>query len=50
MPVGCSAPYVHEGVETFEVETSAGSVTSTAQYPFYVVGKGWVPVRVFASG
>ncbi len=42
--------YVHEEVETFEVETSAGQVISTAEHPFYVQGKGWVPVRDLVPG
>ncbi|GAB3740597.1 hypothetical protein GCM10028864_04500 [Microlunatus parietis] len=40
----------HEEVETFLVETSAGSVTSTAEHPFYVQGQGWVPVRELVPG
>ena len=42
--------YVHADVETFVVETSAGSVTSTAEHPFYVEGKGWIPVRSLEPG
>ena len=42
--------YVHDEVETYVVETSAGAVTSTAEHPFYVEGKGWVPVRSLVSG
>ncbi|MFC7623789.1 polymorphic toxin-type HINT domain-containing protein [Microlunatus sp. GCM10028923] len=42
--------YVHEDVETFRVETSSGEVTSTAEHPFYVRGKGWVPVRELQPG
>ncbi len=42
--------YVSEEVETWNVSTSAGSVTSTAEHPFYVQGRGWVPVRDLTSG
>ena len=41
---------VHDDVETYVVETTAGAVTSTAEHPFYVQGKGWTPVRLLASG
>lgn len=37
--------YVHENVPTYDVNTTAGTVTSTEEHPFYVQGKGWVPVR-----
>jgi hypothetical protein len=42
--------YVHENVSTYDVETTAGTVTSTPEHPFYVQGKGWVPVRELRSG
>ena len=42
--------YIHEDVETWTVETSAGTVTSTAEHPFYVIGKGWTPVRELTAG
>ena len=41
--------YIHEDVETWTVQTSAGTVTSTAEHPFYVVDKGWTPVRELAA-
>ena len=42
--------YVHKDIETWTVETSAGEVTSTAEHPFYVIGKGWTPVRELSAG
>ncbi|WP_375504875.1 colicin D domain-containing protein, partial [uncultured Jatrophihabitans sp.] len=42
--------YVHEDVETYVVETSTGSVTSTAEHPFWVDGRGWTPVRELQPG
>jgi hypothetical protein len=42
--------YVHEDVPTYEVRTTAGAVTSTEEHPFYVQGKGWVPVRDLQPG
>ena len=42
--------YVHEDVETYVVETSSGSVTSTAEHPFWVDGRGWTPVRELQPG
>ena len=42
--------YVHEDVETWEVETSSGTVTSTAEHPFWVDGRGWTPVRELQPG
>ncbi|WP_375504208.1 polymorphic toxin-type HINT domain-containing protein [uncultured Jatrophihabitans sp.] len=37
--------YVHDDVETWLVETSTGTVRSTAEHPFWVDGRGWTPVR-----
>ena len=42
--------YVHEDVETYAVETSTGTVTSTAKHPFWVEGRGWTPVRELQPG
>jgi hypothetical protein len=42
--------YVHEDVETWEVETSSGTATSTAEHPFWVDGRGWTPVRELQPG
>ena len=42
--------YVHEDVETWQVETSSGTVTSTAEHPFWVEGRGWTPVRELEPG
>ncbi len=42
--------YVHHDVDTYEVETSTGTVTSTAEHPFWVDGKGWTPVRELQPG
>ena len=42
--------YVHEDVETYAVETSTGTVTSTAEHPFWVEGRGWTPVRELQPG
>jgi hypothetical protein len=42
--------YVHHDVDTYRVKTSTGSVTSTAEHPFWVDGKGWTPVRELVSG
>jgi hypothetical protein len=42
--------YVHEDVETWQVETSSGTVTSTAEHPFWVDGRGWTPVRELEPG
>ena len=42
--------YVHEDVETWQVETSSGTVTSTAEHPFWVDGRGWTPVRELQPG
>jgi hypothetical protein len=42
--------YVHEDVETYDVTTTAGRVTSTAEHPFYVQRKGWTPVRELKPG
>lgn len=42
--------YVHHDVETFDVETTDGIVTSTAEHPFYVDGLGWTPVRDLTPG
>jgi hypothetical protein len=42
--------YVTDGVETYEVATSGGTVVSTAEHPFWVDGKGWVPVRALVPG
>ncbi|WP_152364023.1 DUF6531 domain-containing protein [Microlunatus speluncae] len=36
--------YIHEDVPTYDVITTAGTVTSTEEHPFYVQGKGWTPV------
>ena len=41
---------MHEDVETYVVETSTGSVTSTAEHPFWVDGRGWTPVRELQPG
>ena len=42
--------YVTPDVETYAVETSTGTVVSTAEHPFWVDGRGWVPVRDLAPG
>ncbi len=42
--------YRHENVSTYDVKTTAGTVTSTEEHPFYVRGKGWIPVRDLESG
>ncbi|WP_375504210.1 polymorphic toxin-type HINT domain-containing protein, partial [uncultured Jatrophihabitans sp.] len=42
--------YVHDDVETWLVETSTGRVTSTAEHPFWVDGRGWTPVRELQPG
>jgi hypothetical protein len=42
--------YVRHDVETWNVVTSAGTVVSTAEHPFYVQGQGWVPVRSLSDG
>lgn len=42
--------YVHPDVPTHQVETTAGTVTSTEEHPFYVHGKGWTPVRELQQG
>ncbi|WP_157683578.1 polymorphic toxin-type HINT domain-containing protein [Microlunatus soli] len=42
--------YVHENIPTYDVETTAGTVTSTEEHPFYVQGKGWIPVRDLQPG
>lgn len=42
--------FVHDDVETYVVGTSSGAVTSTAEHPFFVEGKGWTPVRLLEPG
>ncbi|WP_375431496.1 polymorphic toxin-type HINT domain-containing protein [uncultured Friedmanniella sp.] len=42
--------YVHADVDTYEVQTSTGTVTSTAEHPFWVDGRGWTPVRDLQPG
>ena len=42
--------YVHNDVDTYVVETSTGTVTSTAEHPFWVDGRGWTPVRDLQPG
>lgn len=42
--------YFHHDVETYVVETSTGTVTSTAEHPFWVDGRGWTPVRDLQPG
>ena len=42
--------YVTPDVATYAVETSGGTVVSTAEHPFWVDGKGWVPVRALVPG
>ncbi|WP_152363791.1 polymorphic toxin-type HINT domain-containing protein [Microlunatus speluncae] len=42
--------YVHENTPTYDVITNTGTVTSTEEHPFYVPGKGWVPVRDLQPG
>ena len=42
--------YVTPDVATYAVETSGGTVVSTAEHPFWVDGKGWVPVRALLPG
>ncbi len=41
---------MHDDVETWLVETSTGTVTSTAEHPFWVDGRGWTPVRKLLPG
>lgn len=42
--------YLHEDIETWEVETSSGTVTSTGEHPFWIDGRGWTPVRELKAG
>jgi len=42
--------YVHENVPTYDVVTTAGTVTSTEEHPFFVQSRGWVPVRDLRPG
>ncbi|HEY9290349.1 MAG TPA: polymorphic toxin-type HINT domain-containing protein, partial [Microlunatus sp.] len=42
--------YVHEDVPTYDVVTTSGTVTSTAEHPFYVQGRGWTPVSELQPG
>ena len=42
--------YVHDDVDTYLVDASTGTVTSTAEHPFWVDGRGWTPVRDLQPG
>ncbi len=42
--------YVHDNVPTVDVVTTDGTITSTEEHPFYVQGRGWVPVRDLRPG
>ena len=42
--------FVHDDVETWEVETADGVVTTTAEHPFYVEGTGWTPAKDLRPG
>lgn len=42
--------FVHEDIPTWRVETTDGAVVSTSEHPFFVQGKGWVPVRELMPG
>lgn len=45
-----SDTFVHEQVATIQVTTAAGTITSTANHPFHVDGKGWITVGELEAG